>query len=212
MDRTSVPGRHRKKSKPTHVQLVHYRPCCKEAKLRALLFPCADSVRGGRWSASHGWLQCTPFIATVTKQELQWQMLQRIFYTTLINDMHFLLPSGSRSTLPLHDRLHTGPPLRMLPLYAACCCCSLQTRLSSLRQVLCKFISLGRPLGALSNYLVQSYRAAKNQDLCISSVLFTTDTVSPTFPAGHFPPSHGYTRFGNRHLAKNNFLHNEQKS
>ena len=139
-------------------------------------------------------------------------MLRRIFYTILINDMHFLLPSGNGSVLPLCDRLHNGPALCRIPLYNSCCHWLLQTRPCSLGQVLCKFISLGQPPGALSNHLVQSYRAAKNQDLCISSVLLTTDTVSQTFPAGHFPPSHGYTRFGNRHLAKNHFLHNEQKS
>lgn len=30
MDTKSMPGRHRKKSKLTHVQVVHYRPCCSE--------------------------------------------------------------------------------------------------------------------------------------------------------------------------------------
>lgn len=139
-------------------------------------------------------------------------MLRRIFYISLINNMHFLLPSGNRSTSPLCDRLHNVPPLYMIPPYASCCWWWLQTKLSSLCQVLCKFISVGQPQGALSNYLAQSNRAAKNQDLCISSVLLTTDTVSQTFPAGHFPALHGYTRFGNRHLAKNHFIHNEQKS
>lgn len=210
MDTKSMPGRQRKKSKLTQVQLVHYRPCFKGAMLRDFLFPCAASERGGRWSASHRWLQYTPFIAAITNQELQWQML-RIFYATLINDMHFLLPSENRSTLPLCDRLHNVPPL-FIPPYASCCCWSLHTRLSPLHRVLCEFISVGQSPGALSKYLAQSYRAAKNQDLCISSVLFTTDTVSQTFPAGHFPALHGYTGFGNRHLAKNHFIHNEQKS
>lgn len=116
MDTKSMPGRHRKKSKPTHVQLVHYRPCCKDATLTALLFPCAASEKGGRRPASCRWPQYTPFYSSNSKLGIVVANAETNLLHYLINDMHFLLPTGERSTLPLCDMLHNDPSPCTIPL------------------------------------------------------------------------------------------------